>query len=98
MKAIDKNGVPIHIGDTIEYPNGKKDIVRFITFCANGVTLNENGVIANHCCRAPLRTIEDVLLDYVKELHSCRTDSMDHRLERVTPKYADEIREIVSGR
>ena len=40
---VDADGVPIHIGDMVEYLTGGRDVVRFITLNGSGWTVNERG-------------------------------------------------------
>lgn len=94
LLPVDADGVPIHVGDTIEYPNGKRDVVRFITVNDNMPTFNERGWVASKCRHIKPRTIEDVLTDLVNEVarQGHQIGLTGHEL---TMRYADEIRELM---
>lgn len=94
---VDADGVPTHVGDTIEYPNGKRDVVRFITVNDNMPTFNERGWVASKCRHIKPRTIEDVLTDLVNEVarQGHQIGLTGHEL---TMRYADEIRELMEVR
>lgn len=86
----DADGVPIHVGDTIEYPNGRRDVVRFITVNDNMPTFNERGWVASKCRHVEPRTIEDVLRDLVDGIGSVEFDALT-----AIGEAADEIRELM---
>ena len=91
---VDADGVVIHVGDAIEYPNGRRDVVRFITFGDSGPTLNEGGWLTSRCYHVQPRTIEDVLREFAKRvLNSGHQWGLD--AEETTAKYADELRELM---
>lgn len=64
---VDADGVPIHVGNKIEYLSGGRDIVRFITLNDNGWLVNERGwepyTMRHHC----VQTVEDVLREFARE-------------------------------
>lgn len=64
----DADGVPIHVGDAVEYPNGRRDVVRFITVNDNQPTFNECGWVASKCRHVKPRTVEDVLTDLAEDV------------------------------
>lgn len=97
---VDADGVPIRVGDKVEYQNGKRDVVRFITVNDGEPTLNERGWIPGKCRHVKPRTVEDVLNDCADEISEKR--GIAPELNRDTPtrneivdKYADEIRELL---
>lgn len=90
-RPVDADGVPLHIGDSIEYPNGGRDVVRFITVNANAPIFNERGWIASKCRHVKPRTVEDVLADFAEEVKGCCDTS------ETVGKYADELRELLDG-
>lgn len=90
---VDADGVPIHVGDSIEYPNGERDVVRFITVNDNMPTFNESGWIASKCRHVKPRTIEDVLYEC---FHDCMY-KYPMGIEPIISKYADELRELGVG-
>lgn len=61
---VDADGVPIRIGDKIEYLSGGRDIVRFVTLNRNGWLVNERGW--EPCTMRHYRTptVEDVLREF----------------------------------
>ena len=91
---VDAHGVPIHVGDAIEYPNGRRDVVRFITLGVSEPTLNEGGWMPSRCYYVKPRTIEDVLRDCCNEWNEHCGDDWE---SGVYAKYADEIRELTGG-
>lgn len=89
LLPVDADGVPIHVGDSIEYPNGDNDVVRFITFNDNVPTFNEIGWIASKCRHVKPRTLIDVLADFAADVEKGRNDY------DMASWYADEIRELL---
>jgi len=96
---LDADGVPIRVGDTVEYPNGRRDVVRFITFNDNMPTFNEQGWVASKCRHAKPRTVEDVLEEFIAAYDEwdCNTydDERTAGRRELFAKYADEIRELM---
>lgn len=90
---LDADGVPIHVGDSIKYPNGRWDSVRFITVNDNAPTFNERGWIASKCHHVKPRTLEDVLADFCRESTGASLEETNELLRR----YAAEIRELLGG-
>lgn len=86
---LDIDGVPIRVGDTIEYPNGRRDVVRFITVNDNMPTFNELGWVASKCRHVKSETIEDVLREFEAEVESCNNT---HETAR---RYAELIERMV---
>lgn len=88
----DADGVPIHVGDTVEYPNGSRDVVRFITVNDNEPTFNEMGWIGGKCRHVKPRTLEDVL-----EALSWESEDLEYDGDRpaLIAKYAAEIRDLL---
>ena len=82
----DADGVPIHVGDSIEYPNGTHDVVRFITVNDNVPTFNESGWVASKCRHVKPRTVDDVMSEYA-ELSASQDVKKYHEV-------SDELREI----
>lgn len=91
---VDADGVPIHVGDAIEYPNGRRDVVRFITLGDSEPTLNECGWMTSRCYYVKPRTIEDVLRDCCNEWNEHCGDDWE---SGVYAKYAAELRELMGG-
>ena len=106
----DVNGVPIHMGDTIEGELLDDSTVRG-TVCAFHlyddepdsvyIKVNLHGVwtikelrIAR-CRHVKPRTVEDVLMDVMSDFADA--DFNDETLETITARYADEIRELLGG-
>ena len=94
LLPVDADGVPIRVGDTIEYPNGRRDVVRFITVNDNMSTFNERGWVASKCRHVKPRTIEDVLIDMLEAAVGYSDAHTEVSLVAVE-KYADEIRELM---
>lgn len=94
---VDADGVPIHVGDRLTNINKPSD--EYIVAGVNGEKLFVYGghafICASQCRHVKPRTIENVLADFADELHSDRTDGMANRVERLTAKYAAEIRELM---
>lgn len=61
---VDVDGVPIHVGDRVEYLTGGRDIVRFVTLNGDGWTVNERGwePFTMHHYTPP--TVEGVLREF----------------------------------
>lgn len=92
LLPVDADGVPIHVGDSIEYPNGRRDIVRFITVNDNAPTFNESGWIASKCRHVKQRTVEDVLEELLDEPDWEQSpDSYGDIKRRIIAKYAAEL-------
>lgn len=102
---LDADGVPIHVGDLIEFGRkGERLEVTHIGWTKHGdptiAYRRPNGTLDCSCigieCRhVKPRTLEDVLAAFAAELHSDRIDSLDRRIERCAARYADEIREVL---
>ena len=90
LLPVDADGVPIHVGDSIEYPNGRRDIVRFITVNDNVPTFNEKGWIASKCRHVKPRTVEDVLREFAQDI---RLESIEKSplSDEAIAKYAAEL-------
>ena len=89
---LDADGVPIHVGDTIEHPNGKHDRVRFITINDNVPTFNERGWVASKCRHVEPRTVEDVLRELADVARLDRAHDLD---DGDIEGFAAEIRELM---
>lgn len=91
---VDADGEPIRVGDTVEYLNGKRDVVRFITVNDNEPTFNEMGWIASKCHHVKPRTLEDVLDDFQAETIQIfgKRAAGDIDSEMLRTEYADSIR------
>lgn len=98
---LDADGVPIHVGDTIEYPNGRRDVVRFITVNDNMPTFNERGWVASKCRHVkpdPLKELLEELANEVWEAScTCQTTLSDSGLDGIEERYAERIRELMGG-
>lgn len=88
---VDADGVPIHVGEEITLPNGRRDTVRFITYRMTDVVFNERGWIPNQCTHVKPRTVEDVLREFAYKV--CDLNIADCDVER----YAAEMRELLRG-
>ena len=89
---VDADGKPWRVGDKVEYPNGKRDVVRFITVNDSEPTLNECGWIPGKCRHIKPDTIEDVL----RGLVALAEDTSGGRLDDGDIEgFADEIRRMV---
>lgn len=95
---VDADGVPIHIGDTLEHvPGGWAFTADMLEIDRWGVHVRMNGQsrIPCECCRhVKPRTIEDVLRDCCNEWNEHLGDDWEHG---VYAKYADELRELMGG-
>lgn len=99
----DCEGVPIHVGDYLQLAESRGHVIA-LTYCPCNELPWEwqcdsdgdwyNTKFTHH---AKPRTVEDVLADYARDLASDRTDSYEHRIERLGTKYADELREMLGG-
>jgi hypothetical protein len=61
---MDADGVPIHVGDMVEYLTGGRDVVRFITLNGSGWAVNERGWEARTMRHHHTPTVEDVLTEF----------------------------------
>lgn len=86
---VDADGVPIRVGDEIEYPNGRRDVVRFITINDNLPTFNESGWIASKCRHVKPDTVEDI----IAEVYHLVREAEDER--GLIADYAERIRKAV---
>lgn len=99
----DCDGVPIHVGDYLKLGRTRGRVIA-LTYCPCNELPWEwqcdsdsdwyNTAFTRH---AEPRTVEDVLADFARDLTSDRTDSYEHRIERLGTKYADELRELLGG-
>lgn len=91
---LDADGEPIHVGDEITLPSGKRDTVRFITYRIADVVFNERGWVPNLCRHAKPRTVEDVLREFAgRVLNSGHQWGLD--AETTTAECAAELRELM---
>lgn len=103
---VDADGVPIRIGDLVTHPffEGSRE-VRSLTkeqrnpYWHLGV---DGGKVTAHTCRhAKLRTIEDVLHDFAKDVLSMNRNRFAESPDEIHipdgAKYADELREMMGG-
>ena len=63
---VDADGVPIRIGDRIEYLTGGRDIVRFVTLNGDGWMVNERGWKPCTMRHYAPPTVEDVLTEFAQ--------------------------------
>lgn len=60
----DADGVPLRVGDEIEYPNGARDTVRFATISPIGWAVNDRGWVPEAVRHHHPPTVEDVLKEF----------------------------------
>lgn len=103
---VDADGMPIHVGDSIEYPNGTHDVVRFITVNDNVPTFNESGWVASKCRHVKPDPLKELLNDHLQE-----REKIVRKLERslitlgeaeseedaCDKLFAERIRELLGG-
>ena len=89
---VDADGVPIRVGDAIEYSNGERDVVRFITANGSVPTFNERGWVASKCRHVKPRTVEDVLRELADVARLDRAHDLD---DGDIEGFAAEIRELM---
>ena len=98
---VDADGVPIHVGDSIEYPNGRRDVVRFITVNDNVPTFNERGWVASKCRHVKPDPIKELLSELANDVWeascTCQTTWSDSGLDGIEERYAERIRELLGG-
>lgn len=98
---VDADGVPIHVGDTLQLGDTRGEVVA-LTYCpSNGKLPWEwqcdtgdwyNTAFARH---VRPRTVEDVLDDFSKSL-GCKSILADIKRKAIA-KYAAELRELLGG-
>lgn len=102
---LDADGAPIHVGDEITLPSGKRDTVCFITYRMTDVVFNERGWVPSQCTHAKPRTLEDVLRECV--MQSMTVDRVVNGIPVLgidetmfgdwIAENEDELRELLSG-
>ena len=97
----DKDGVPIHVGDMIEY-EGDEDTY---TLHARGVYVYDNGIVAvmnerlgiwipENCRHVKSRTLEEVLQEFANDV-AMQGHQIGLTAHELSDKYAAEIRELL---
>lgn len=90
---VDADGVPIRVGDEIEYPNGRRDVVRFITINDNLPTFNESGWVASKCRHVKPETIEGIIAEAMSL--ACEPEAPYSTNSTLVKNYAERIRKAV---
>lgn len=93
---LDADGVPIHVGDSVEYPSGVCDDVRFITIYNNAFWINEGEWLASKCRHVKTRTVEDVLREFAESGTPTGEGGVLFETALIE-KYADELRDLFGG-
>lgn len=104
LLPVDSEGVPIHVGDMLEYEEYVTHKIKESRVVALEYRLSTEDWIVNcsqwtnpyETRRVKPRTIEDVLLDAIDEYERATMDDYDAVL-RIAAKYADELRKMVVG-
>lgn len=86
---VDADGVPIRVGDEIEYPNGRRDVVRFITINDDLPTFNGDWWTASKCRHVKPDTVEGI----IAEVYHLVREAEDER--GLIADYAERIRKAV---
>ena len=90
----DADGEVIHIGDVMEYPNGGREEVRFMTLNGAGWLVNEAGwlPVQLHHHHAP--TVEDVLREMADRIYADEGEPRDR--DAIVAEFAAklELREV----
>lgn len=107
---VDADGVPIRIGDLVTNPffEGSRE-VRSLTKEQGSpywhLGVDEGEVTAHTCRHAKSRTVEDVLLEFIKSYHEAEENPNYYSLLQrsvtvaaIVKKYADELREMTGAK
>lgn len=65
----DADGEYIHVGDVMEYPNGGREEVRFMTLNGAGWLVNEAGWLPVQLHHYHALTVEDVLREFAEKMN-----------------------------
>ena len=87
---VDADGVPIRVGDRIEYLTGGRDIVRFVTLNGDGWMVNERGWKPCTMRHYTPPTVEDVLFDALK--HFGAVEEHTPEVDEWLAEYAAKLR------
>ena len=88
---LDADGVPLRVGDEIEYPNGARDTVRFATISPIGWAVNDRGWVPEAVRHHHPPTVEDVLRAMCVEIdRRCESGHIDY--DELFAEYAKRLR------
>ena len=98
LLPVDADGVPIHVGDEIEYGNGTRDKVRFIVINEGEPTFNERGWCPNHCHHVKPDPIKELLEEFAGALEKERDfrshPDMKYTRDDVIAEYAEKFKAV----
>lgn len=89
---VDADGVPLRVGDEIEYPNGARDTVRFATISPIGWAVNDRGWKPEAMRHHHPPTVEDVLEQFLTAYDDADEGQLGITTRDVIAEYAAKLR------